>query len=77
MRDYPAEYFLSFSAEDYREGRITVHQKNELNYWVEIDVVQKESRKIVMALDRLYDLSDPDEAVDLAVQKLASFMRRG
>lgn len=76
MRDYPAEYFLNFSADDYREGRITVHQKNDSNYWVEIDVVQKESRKIVMALDRLYNLSDPDEAVDLAVQKLATFVRR-
>lgn len=74
-KEFPQEYFLAFSPEDYREGRITVHQ-GEQTYWVEIDIVQKESRKIVTALDRMYGLLDPDEAVDLAVQKLSSFTRQ-
>lgn len=74
-KEYPQEYFLAFAGGDYREGRITVHQKSEKSFWVEIDIVQKESRKIVSALDRMYDLGDPDEAVDLAVQKLSRFVR--
>lgn len=75
-KEFPQEYFLAFSPEDYREGRITVHQGGQESFWVEIDIVQKESRKIVAALDRMYGLSDPDEAVDLAVQKLSSFTRQ-
>lgn len=75
-KEFPQEYFLAFSPEDYREGRITVHQGGELTYWVEIDIVQRESRKIVAALDRMYGLLDPDEAVDLAVQKLSSFTKK-
>ncbi len=75
-KEFPQEYFLAFAPGDYREGRITVHQGGEKTYWVEIDIVQKESRKIVAALDRMYGLFDPDEAVDLAVQKLSSFTRQ-
>jgi hypothetical protein len=42
---------------------------------MEIDIVQKESRKIFRSVGRLYHLSDDDEALHLGIQKLAEFLR--
>lgn len=43
---------------------------------VEIEIVQKEGRKIWAMVDRLYGIESDIEAMDLAVQKLADYLRR-
>ena len=47
----------------------------EKSFSVEIDVVQKESRKIFKHVDILYHFEDEQEAIDAGVQRLSQFLK--
>lgn len=55
-------------------GRLSVNKMNQ-SYWVEIDIVQKESKKIFAHVGNLYGISELDEAVDRSVQTLSDFLK--
>ncbi|TNF02059.1 MAG: hypothetical protein EP326_03555 [Deltaproteobacteria bacterium] len=74
LKEYPQDYFLVFQNDPYREGRITVNRM-EKSFSVEIDVVQKESRKIFKHVDILYHFEDEQEAIDAGVQRLSQFLK--
>lgn len=74
LKEYPQDYFLVLQNDPYREGRITVNLMDH-SFTVEIDVVQKESRKIYKHVDILYHFDDEQEAIDAGVQRLSQFLK--
>lgn len=74
LKEFPQDYFLVLHNDPYLEGRITVNQM-EKSFSVEIDVVQKESRKIYKHVDILYHFEDEQEAIDAGVQRLSLFLK--
>lgn len=74
LKEYPQDYFLVLQNDPYREGRITVNLMDK-SFSVEIDVVQKESRKIFKHVDILYHFEDEQEAIDAGVQRLSQFLK--
>jgi hypothetical protein len=74
LKEYPQDYFLVLQNDPYREGRITVNRL-ESRFTVEIDIVQKESRKIYRHVDILYHFADEQEAIDAGVQRLSQFLK--
>jgi len=71
---YPSEHFVPLTGNDYLLGRLTLNKAHD-GLTMEIDIVQKESRKIFRSVGRLYHLIDDDEALHLGIQKLAEFLR--
>jgi len=73
--EYPKEHFVPLEGEPFLLGRISINSvHNGLS--VEIDIVQKEGRKIFTSVDRLYGIDGDDEALHLGVQKLSEFLNR-
>lgn len=72
--EFPCEYFLELTGNEFLLGRLTIN-KMGLTFWVEIDIVTKESKKIFNHVGDLYNISDVDEAITRSVQKLAEFVR--
>ena len=73
ITEFPAEYFIKLDGQDFLLGRLSINKMNS-SYWVEIDIVQKESKKIFAHVGNLYNTSDLDEAVTRSVQMLASYV---
>ena len=71
--EFPMEHFVPLDGDEYRLGRLTLNKAHD-GLSVEIDIVQKEGRKIFCSVDRLYNLSDADEALHLGIQKLSEFL---
>lgn len=75
ITEFPAEYFVKLEGNDFLLGRLSINQMNR-SYWVEIDIVQKESKKIWAHVGDLHGISDVDEAIVSAVQKLSEFLKK-
>lgn len=72
MNEFPAEYFIKLEGQDFILGRLSIN-KMKSDYWVEIDIVQKESKKIWAHVGNLYNISDIDEAITSSVQMLSNY----
>lgn len=75
ISEFPAEFFIQLEGQDYLLGRLMIN-KMKSSYWVEIDIVQKESKKIWAHVDDLYDINELDEAIDRSVQRLSDFVKK-
>jgi len=72
--EYPQDFFVNIDNEESRLGRITLNLHGEA-FTVEIDIVQKESRKIWHHVDTLYKVDSRDDALQMGVQRLSQFLR--
>lgn len=74
ITEFPAEFFIKLDGQDFLLGRLSINKMNS-SFWVEVDIVQKESKKIFAHVGNLYNVSDLDEAVTSSVQMLSSYVR--
>ncbi len=74
ITEFPAEYFIKLDGQDFLLGRLSINKMNS-SYWVEIDIVQKESKKIFAHVGNLYNTADLDEAVNRSVEMLAKYVK--
>lgn len=74
ISEFPAEFFVKLEGNEFLLGRLSIN-KMKASYWVEIDIVQKESKKIYAHVGNVYDISELDEAVDRSVQTLSDFLK--
>lgn len=72
--EYPQDFFVNIESELNRLGRITLNLHGE-TFTVEIDIVQKDSRKIWHHVDTIYKIDDRDNALQLGVQRLSQFLQ--
>ena len=75
IKEFPAEFFIKLEGQDFLLGRLSVNKMNH-SFWVEIDIVQKESKKIWAHVGNLYGITELDEAVDRSVQALSDYVQR-
>lgn len=73
--EFPAEYFIELSGNEFLLGRLSINKMHH-SFWVEIDIVQKESRKIFAHVGDLHGISDIDEAIVRSVQTLSEFLKK-
>ena len=74
IKEFPAEYFVKLDGQEYLLGRLSINKMNS-SFWVEVDIVQKESKKIFAHVGNLYNVSDVDEAVTMSVQMLSKYVK--
>jgi len=74
IQEFPAEFFVKLEGNEFLLGRLSVNKMNS-SYWVEIDIVQKESKKIFAHVGNVYNVSELDEAVDRSVQTLSDYLK--
>lgn len=74
IKEFPAEYFIKLDGQDFLVGRLSINKMNA-SYWVEIDIVTKESKKIFAHVGNLYNTADLDEAVNRSVEMLAKYVK--
>lgn len=74
ITEFPAEFFIKLEGQDFLLGRLSINKMNG-SYWVEVDIVQKESKKIFAHVGNLYNTRDLDEAVTNSVQMLSSYVK--
>lgn len=72
--EFPQEYFVPLSGDTFYEGRLTVNLLGQ-KFCVEIDLIQKESKKIWKHLTILYGLENKQEAIDNGMQKLSELLK--
>lgn len=75
ISEFPAEYFIKLEGQDFLLGRLAINKMNN-GFWVEIDIVQKESKKIFAHVGNLYNVADLDEAITSSVQMLSGYVRK-
>ncbi len=73
IQEFPAEFFIKIEGQEFLLGRLSVNKMNQ-SFWVEIDIVQKESKKIWAHVGNLYGVSELDEAIDRSVQSLSNYL---
>lgn len=74
INEFPAEFFVKLEGQEFLLGRLSINKMNAM-FWVEIDIVQKESKKIFAHVGNLYNVSDLDEAVSSSVQMLSKYVK--
>ena len=74
IKEFPAEFFIKLEGQDFLLGRLSINKMNQ-SFWVEIDIVQKESKKIWAHVGNLYGISELDEALDQSVKTLSNFLQ--
>jgi hypothetical protein len=74
IKEFPAEFFIKLEGQDFLLGRLSINKMNQ-SFWVEIDIVQKESKKIWAHVGNLYGISELDEALDQSVQTLSNYLQ--
>ena len=74
IKEFPAEFFIKLEGQDHLIGRLSINKMNQ-SFWVEIDIVQKESKKIWAHVGNLYGIKELDEAVDQSVQALSDYLQ--
>ena len=74
ITEFPAEYFIKLDGQDFLLGRLSINKMNS-SYWVEIDIVTKDSKKIFAHVGNLYNTADLDEAVNRSVEMLAKYVK--
>ena len=77
---YPEEYFLKIDENDFLLGRIIIHSSIEEDgkevFNSEIDIVQKETKKIWAHVGYIFRISSREEAIEAAVQKIADYLKQ-
>lgn len=74
ITEFPAEFFIKVEGQEYLLGRLSINKMTG-SYWVEIDIVQKESKKIWVHVTDLYGITEVDEAIDRSVQVLSDYFK--
>lgn len=74
INEFPAEFFVKLEGNEFLLGRLSINKMNT-SYWVEIDIVQKESKKIWAHVTDLYGINELDEAIDRSVQSLSDYLK--
>lgn len=74
IQEFPAEFFVKLDGQDFLLGRLSINKMNS-SFWVEIDIVQKESKKIFAHVGNLYNVSELDEAITSSVQMLSKYVK--
>jgi hypothetical protein len=74
MVEFPKEIFLKLDGQEFLEGRLTINQLKN-SYWVEVDLVQIESRKIWVHVGDLHNIPSEDEATYRSVQMLSDYLK--
>jgi len=74
ITEFPTEYFVKLEGNEFLLGRLSINKMNA-SFWVEVDIVQKESKKIYAHVGNLYNVSDLDEAVISSVQMLSKYVK--
>ena len=72
---FPREVLVPLDSHPHLLGRLTLNLVHD-GVSVEIEIVQKEGRKIWAMVDRMYGIDSDDEAMDLAVQRLSDYLER-
>ncbi len=73
INEFPSEFFIELNGQDYLLGRLSINKMKE-HFWVEIDIVTKESKKIYAHVGDLYQIADLDEAITQSVQMLSEYV---
>ncbi len=68
------EFFVEITGEPFHLGRLVIFSDRD-KFNVDIDLVEKESKKIFHHIGRLYQL-EREDAVELAMQKLSHFLNK-
>lgn len=74
ITEFPAEFFVKLEGNEFLLGRLSINKMNT-SFWVEIDIVQKESKKIYAHVGNVYNITELDEAVDRSVQTLSNYLK--
>lgn len=72
--NFPQDFFIKLENEEFLEGRIILNKLDD-RYLIEVDLIQKGSRKIFYHIGLFDNFSDADEAIDQGVQKLSHFLQ--
>lgn len=75
IKEFPTEFFVKLEGQEFLLGRLSINKMNQ-SFWVEIDIVQKESKKIWAHVGNLYGIKELDEAVDMSVQSLSDYLSK-
>jgi hypothetical protein len=70
--DYPKDFFIPFEKGSYKEGRLIINF-HEQAFSVEIDILQKDSRKIFYHVALMTSFESEHEAIEAGIFKLKSF----
>ena len=73
--EFPREILVPLESHPHLLGRLTLNLVHD-GVTVEVEIVQKEGRKIWAMVDRIYGIDSDHEAMDLAVQKLSDYLAR-
>jgi hypothetical protein len=71
--EFPQDLFIKIENEEYRIGRITINSISG-KFNAEIDIVQKESKKIWQHIDILYNYTDMDDLIAASVQCFSNYL---
>jgi len=77
IKEFPHDFFVPLEGNPNHLGRLTLLCIGEGDYSlynVEIDIVEKEAKKIFQHIGILYNFNDIHEAMDQSMQKLADFI---
>ncbi len=74
IHEFPAEYFLELKGNEFLLGRLTINKMSR-GFWVEVDIVTKDSKKIFRHVGDLHHIEDVDEAVTRSVQMLSEYLK--
>ena len=75
IKEFPAEFFIKLEVQDFLLGRLCIHKMAQ-SYWSEIDIVQKESKKIWAHVGDIYGITEFDEIIDMSVQSLSDYLHK-
>lgn len=75
IKEFPAEFFIRLEGQESLLGRLSINKMSD-SFWVEIDIVQKESKKIWAHVGNLYGIKEQDEAIDMSVQSLSDYLSK-
>ncbi len=74
MQEYPKEYIFPLEGEDHILAQVAVSPLKD-KFLAEVQLVQKESRKIIKHLGSIYDAESEEEALDQGVSLLGTYLR--
>lgn len=74
IHEFPAEYFLELTGNEFLLGRLSINKMGR-GFWVEVDIVAKESKKIYRHVGDLHNVEDLDEAITRSVQMLSEYLK--
>jgi hypothetical protein len=73
-KEYPKDFFVLIENDDFREARISINKLNS-EFMAEIDIVQKESRKIWQHVKSIYSCPTERDAIEDASFILGKYLK--